>query len=319
MLRLTLATSVLCALLGADLFAQRDCAPPSFRGPDGPRGSDPSTPTTPSTPSTGTPRTTPTGDGRTSTPRDGRTPRTGGPRGGMVLTVTRGKSSRKRLNVDWKYPKPRGENQLDYESVLKELRSGDPRPMLILREGSDYGKGYDRKLQAILSNEKTALMTRWFRCVRFSTEIMDERHPYHALFSGKYPPHAYVVSWDGMTSVPVSGAFSINEVQRCMNKVLKVEYRKDPNKAVREWFRLLSRYDQLDHEERQIKKQRDAVEIERGIKSAKFKKLSGKLAKIAKQRIRFERSERNILNLGLIRKHNAKAQSALLDQLRGTR
>ena len=237
----------------------------------------------------------------------------------MVLTVTRGKSSRKRLNVDWKYPKPKGEAQLDYESVLKELRTGDPRPMLILREGSDYGKGYDRKLQSILQQEKSALMTRWFRCVRFSTEVMDERHPYHALFSGKYPPHAYVVSWDGMTSIPISGAFSINEVQRCMSKVLKVEYRKDANKAVRDWFRLLSRYDELDHEERQIKKQRDQVEIESGIKSSKYKKLDRKLAKLAKRRMGYERTERNILNLGLKRKHNAKTQSMLLDQLRQPR
>ena len=323
-MRPMLTTAAFCALLGATAFGQCPSpAPPTFESPRGPVAPDQRASGAIVAPirSTDAPRTTPTRDGKTPTPRDARRrgARTPQARAGIVLTVTRGESSRKRLRVDWKYPKPKGEQKLDYESVLKELRRGDPRPMLILREGSDYGKGYDRRLQSILSREKTALMTRWFRCVRFTTVVMDERHPYHALFSGKYPPHAYVVSWNGATSIPISGAFSTNEVQRNMAKVLRLEYRKDPNKAIRTWLRLLSRYDELDQEQRKLKAQRASIEIASGTESAKYKKLSLKLAKLTKRRRAHERSERKLLDLGLKRKHDAKTRSTLLDQLQAPR
>lgn len=298
-----------------------DCAPPSFRGPDGPRPSQP-----PADQGSGTGRNTGAGDTGRPTPRQdpttgGRDPRgatTGGPRG-MALTFTRGKSSKLRLQIDWRYPKPTGEAVLDYESALAEIRGSDPRPLLVLREGSQYGSGYDVMLHKKFKNEKLALLTRWFHCVRFSSNVMEESHPYHSLFSGKYPPQVFVVTWDGHESVPLSGIFAIGHLNRALIKVLKLEYRKDPGKAVTQWLRILDAYDTLDGRQHELQKQIDDVEFEEGPKSKRLRSLKARFGKLARERARLVQKEKSVMDLGLVRKVARPANSKLLERIRGTK
>ncbi len=310
-------------LVAGNAVAQGECSPPSYTGPDGPRPADP-------TPNSGsgsdsTSRGATTGDtGRPTGPTDttrgpggARTPASG-PRG-AALTFTRGKSSKKRLSIHWEYPKPNGEDSLDFETALTEIRGNDPRPLLVLREGSQYGKSYDVMLRRKLGTDKTTLLTQWFHCVRFSTEIMKESHPYHSLFGGEFPPQFFAVSWDGRKSIPMSGVHSLGYLQRSMIEVLKVEYRKDPSKAVTQWFRVLSNFDDLDQRESVLRKQMDDTEFKYGPKTRRLKPLQNRMAKLAKRRSRLLKTEAAILDLGLIRKTPAARNSRLLERIRGTR
>lgn len=304
----------------SSLAAQNNCAPPSFRGPDGPRPSQP-----PADTGTGTGRNTGAGDTGRPTP-SGDPTITGGPdrRGpitgprGMAITYTRGKSSKKRLQIHWEYPKAKGEASLDYESALAEVRGNDPRPLLVLREGSQYGKGYDAMLQKKLRNEKLVLLTRWFHCVRFPSTIMEESHPYHSLFSGKFPPQVFVVSWDGTDNAPLSGVFSVGSLERRISKVLKKEYRKDPSKAVSKWLRVLNELDTIDSMEGTLRKQMDEVEFKEGPKSSKLKSLKAKWNKLQKRRGKARQREKVAMDLGLIRRTTKSNASKLLDRIRGT-
>ena len=318
-------TAVAC-LVHADLLAQRggnSCAPPSYTGPDGPRAPQPA----PGTPSNDTP--VPTGDtGRPSTPTDPVTgpttdPRQGPstPRGGMPLPLTRGKTAKKRHVIQWSWPKPAteaAEERLDYEGVLATVRGEDPRPLLILREGSQYGPGYDKMLSQKFENESIALLARWFHCVRFSESIMDDAHPWRALFSGEYPPQCFVVTWDGHNNEILSGIFSISRIQTSMRKILAKEYSKDVDQALTKWKRVLDKFDTLDAKVGDMRERIEALSIERGPDSAQVRTMKARLAKLEKEQSAIEKEEAAVLDLGLARKAS-DGKSKLLDRLRTQR
>lgn len=312
------------ALLSAQLFSQ--CAPPTFRGPEGPRPSSPGNGIP--GPDTGNPipggdngRPNPVTDpvgGPSTDPKRGPTT----PRGGVPIPLTRGKSAKKRHTIQWQWPKPKAadsENSLDYETALAEVRGDDPRPLLILREGSQYGRGYDKLLGKKFQNESIALLTRWFHCVRFSEAIIQESHPWHAIFSGDYPPQCFVVSWDGHTNEPISGIFSIGRIQGAMKKVIRVEYKKDIKRALRDWTRVLDQLDTIDAQEGNLRQRIEAAAIEHGEKSSKVKRLRSRLAKITRDRRVAEKRELAVLDLQLKRKVMATQKSKLLERIRGTR
>lgn len=313
-----------CLFGAAVETVEAQCPPPTFRGPEGPR---PTGVPAPGAGDTGTP--TPGGD--TGNPTPGNDPVTPGPnadpkrgpttpRGGIPLPLTRGKSAKKRFEIQWQWPKPTGadrESVRDYESVLHEIRGDDPRPLLILREGSSYGAGYDRLLQKKFKNERIALLSRWFHCVRFSQAIMQDSHPWRALFSGKYPPQCFVVSWDGHQNENLSGIFSLGRIQRSMKRVLGLEYKKNVDGALRSWVRILDKLDTLDAQEGKIREQIESLVIERGAKAPQVRRLERKLAGFEKTRRSIRKKEVAVLDLQL-RRGSKAAKSALLEKLRGT-
>lgn len=324
---LLLATLTLAALSNASLtslFAQgNSCAPPSFRGPDGPR------PSAPPAPGGGNDAPVPTGDtGRPTGPQDPvSTPTTdpqrgpSTPRGGIPLPLTRGKSAKKRHVIEWSWPKPvdlASEQRLDYETVLATIRGDDPRPLFVLREGSQYGPGYDKLLHKKLENENIALLTRWFHCVRFSEAIMEDAHPWRALFGGEYPPHCFVVTWDGHHNEVLSGIFSLGRLQKSMQAILGQEYEKDAGKALTEWKRVLDKLDTLDAKQGDMRERLESLIIERGEKSSQVKTLRRQLDKIERERESIEKQEDAALDLRLKRK-TGTGKSDLLDRLRGRR
>ena len=308
-----------CALLAAPAFAQ--CAPPSFTGPDGGLqpgvgipGPDASSPVPGS--DRGVPNPTPD---PASTPDAGpkRGPTTPRGRGGSPIALTRGKSAKKRSVIQWTWPKPKGETALDYETTLAELRGDDPRPLLILREGSQYGRGLDKRLHKKLNSESLALLTRWFHCVRFSSQIMEKSHPWHALFSGRYPPQCFAVSWNGHDSEILSGAFSLRRLQRSFKSIIAVEYRKDVNKALRAWARILDKLDTLDSQEGNLRQNIELLAIEKGEKNSKLRKLRTRLSHLQKLRQSLAKKELAVLDLGLKRSIPKAGKSRLLRMIRG--
>lgn len=293
-------------------------------------GTPPGEPTGPGVPGNGTDRTRDQAitapDGKADTPpsdpasKPGTGPTTGGgrvragPRGGMAPVYTRGKSSRERLRIRWDYPTPPGEQRLDRESALAEIRGKDMRPLLVLRECPGCRGTDNALLSRKLDNEKTVLMTRWFHCVRLTNRVMEENHPFHALFAGIDPPHLFAASWDGAAVVPFDGRQPQRTLWRGLTRILRAEYRRDPQQAIRSWLRVLNEFDTVDSQEQPLRAKIYQAEFKHGKSSSQLRGMRKELARLQEKRKRLEAKEKKIFDLGLIRAE--KKESGLLEKLR---
>jgi hypothetical protein len=117
-----------------------------------------------------------------------------GPRtGGIPLSFERGSTSKDRLAIDWVHPVPpkRSDTQtsasgpLGLEEALTLLwDKDDGRPLLVLRECSLCKDGDEALLQRSLNNDRTLLLTKWFRTVRLPAHVAEAGHPFHNVFGG---------------------------------------------------------------------------------------------------------------------------------------
>jgi len=225
--------------------------------------------------------------------------RGGGIRGGGAITFRRLDTSKKRLSVHWDHPIPVGEQILDYQSALQELRKRDPRPLIVLRE-CDACKGRDDALLSrTLSNEKTLLLTQWFHCVKLDRRVTEKSHPYHSLFAGDRPPHLFITSWDGKFRQDLDGKQSQKRLWGVMSRVLGMEYRKSADVAVKNWLRLLNRFDFLDSRIQELRGQ--IARMEGKGKKRRAKALEKKLAFIQKDKQAALSSEKKLMDLVLRR------------------
>lgn len=256
--------------------------PPS---PNTPSPSSPSTPG-PSNPSTPGPQTPgPSTPG--ATPGGGLAPLTGGGRapGGIPLVFTRGKSSKKRLKIQWDYPVPEvGEQPLPAEFAFRRIRGDDERPMIVMRECGWCAGSDDALLSRSLDNEKTLILTRWFHCVKLPNHVLQDTHPFHKLFDGDDPPHLVLVSADGETKMPFDGRQAQSELWKDMFAMLKADYAKQPEPVVKSLLRLLDRFDYLDSKEEELKAQLDDAIVAAGPTSSRAKRLIQKLNELQKDK-----------------------------------
>lgn len=196
----------------------------------------------------------------------------------MAVTYERSETSKKRLKMRWDHPVPIGEEQLDFQSALKELRGDDPRPLLVLRD-CDRCKGKDDALLSkTLNNERTLLFTQFFHCIKTDRRIVEEGHPWHALFAGDKPPHLFVSTWDGTNVMPLPGTQTQKKLWSTLTKVLSADYKKDARTAVRNWLRTLDKFDALESRKKELQRQLDE-QLEKG-KKKRGKSIEKKLAKI---------------------------------------
>jgi len=280
---------------------------PSSPGPAGPSAPAPAGPSAPGPeqPTTEGP-TTPRGPAPAS--RVG--PRTGG---GIPISFDRGATSKDRLKVEWVHPVPpaRSETEtsaqgpLPWETAIPLLwDSNDQRPLLVMRECSLCKDGDEALLQRSLSNDRTLLLTKWFRCVRLPAHIAETNHPFHYVFNNlilkERWPHVFLLAHPGAEAVTFPGTQTQAQLWKGMTSVLEQRYAKDPVKALKEWLTVLDTFDTLDVRRRQLQEQLDEVRSKEGPSSARAKKLDEQIAKLNDEREATLAREAKVRDLGLL-------------------
>lgn len=304
---------------------------PPVSGPSGspsPGGPSVPKPTGPSTPGPGAPSAPKPTSNPTTPPRapatNPTTPRGIGPRtGGMPISLERGATSKDRLRVDWLHPVPPERAQVGTASVgplpkdeaLAALWSeDDERPLLVLRECQLCAGSDGALLSRSLVNDKTMLMTKWFRTVKLPAHVAESGHPFFNVFGGfgfaDGWPHFFLLAHPGAEPVAFTGQQVQSQLWKGMFDVLGQRYAKDPQKAVRKWLAVLDRYDTIDAREQDLKEELLEVRAERGPESAKAKKLETALEALAKERADVEAEEAQVRDLGLLKLPSKKVAAA---------
>ena len=312
-------------------LGQNAVAPPP--APSGPTTGQPAGPSgpTPTAPTTGGPAAPyappPTGGsgpitGAPPAPRAAAVAAKTGARG-MPLTFERQATAKDRLKVDWVFPvvKPRSEphtapaGALPLADALAVLwEGGDDRPLLVLREcmlcqGSD-----DALLNRSLGNDRTQLLTKWFRTVRLPAHVSEPGHPLHNVFAGfdfkDGAPHFFLLAHPGAKPVAFSGRQTQGELWRGMCDVIGERYAKDPQRAVKDWLAQLDHFDMLDARRLRLEEQLGEVRAEEGPDSAKAKKIIADLQHNAEERVEALAREHNIRDLGLLAMPRTKVASS---------
>jgi hypothetical protein len=267
---------------------------PGPSGPSAPKGSNPTGPTT--------------GAGAPSAPGFSG-PTTGGR--GLAISFERGATSKDRLKIDWRHPVPPAPegtgtavvSALPLEQALQVLWEGDERPLLVLRECS-FCTGTDQALLShSLNNDRTLLMTKWFRVVRLPPHVTEPRHPFHNVIAGysfKGSPHLYLLAHPWAEPVEFTGQQTQSSLWQGMTTVIAERYSKDPAKAVREWLSLLQQFDKLDSMSLAMQKDLDEVRAKDGPDSARAKSLEKHLADARKEHAEALAREARVRDLGLL-------------------
>lgn len=297
--------------------------PPRINNPVGPPSSgggqpaEPSGPTTPnpagpSAPGPGGPRT----GGPKGPPTGGATPlrpRTGGPRG-MPITLDRGHTSKRRLTVEWLHPVPPRRDDghtaaagpMTHKDAIAHLwEADDGRPLMVLRECQSCQGSDSALLSRSLKNDKTMLLTKWFRTVKLPAHIGERTHPFHNVFAGynfgKKMPHFFLLADKDAQPVAFSGVQTQSGLWKAMYNVLEQRYAKSPKRQVKKWLMLLDRYDTLEGRRTSLKEELLAVRSTKGPDSSKAKKLRKKLDEISEDWAKVEAEEKKVRNLGLLK------------------
>lgn len=233
---------------------------------------------------------------------------------GMAMSFERQPSAKERLKLQWDFPvyeppeqkvtagtvAARVRRALDRDAAFAAVRGDDPRPMLVLRECGTCKGTDDALLDRRMSNEQTMLMARWFHCVKLPDSVLEADHPFHALFAGEDPPHLFLANRDGSNVVALTGDQTQTELWKAMLGVLRTNYERDPQSALRERARLLNAFDTLDARRRELE-QRASQELEkRGPKSPKLKAIQRDLEELAEERKKLEAREQQVMDLGLV-------------------
>jgi hypothetical protein len=215
-----------------------------------------------------------------------------------VTGLSRKDTAKSRLNIAWTDTIADGEKQLDVKSILQELRGNDPRPLLVLRESSG-DKKLARLLDRVFKNEKFQLVTQFYNCVKLSKDVADQAHPYAKLFGGKNSPHIVLASWDG-TKIKKRLVTSKGKLDwKDVVGVLKVDYKKSADKAVKELSKLLNTFDTLDAARLNLRAQITRAEAKG--QTGKLKGLKAKMAKVDKAFEAAFTKEQKAKDLGLRR------------------
>ncbi|HEX6811617.1 MAG TPA: hypothetical protein VF384_08350 [Planctomycetota bacterium] len=229
----------------------------------------------------------------------------------MVLTAERGSTSQDRLRIDWKHPvPPAGDagttsavSALPLADALKVLWENDERPLLVLRECSFCQDTDLALLSSSQSNDRTILMTKWFRVVRLPPHVTEPHHAFYNAFAGysfKGSPHFYLLATPYSQPVEFTGQQTQTSLWKGMHSVIAERYSRDPAKAVKEWLTLLERFDRLDALIRSTQMQLDEARASSGPDSERAKGLQKRLADAKKEHGEALAREEKLRDLGLL-------------------
>lgn len=237
--------------------------------------------------------------------------------GGATLPTNHGKTARSLLKIDWRYPvyqvkqtggtpaKQGGTVAKAVEAALPEreaflyLSGEDRRPLLVLRECKTCNGTDKALLTSGEDNTRTFVMSRWFQCLKLPTHVLEEKHPFHALFDEEHPPHLFVCRWDGGDPVALKGDQSRTELWDAMSLMLERSYVRDAHVAVAEIEKIIAQYDVLDARIDQIQRGIEKVAEDEGPKSKKMKALQKDLDGARRELEDLKRREKAASDLGL--------------------
>ena len=208
------------------------------------------------------------------------------------------------------------EEKLASADVIKDLRGRDKRPLLIIRDSevapSKKASKLDGYLSAALESERFILASQWFNCIKLAPNVIEEGHPYNSLFAGKNPPRMILSTWDGSKRIAMLGKGQAKVTWSKISKLLKLEYKKDATRAVKELQKLLNHYDSLDQREAELREQ-----IEKGKTSGRLARVKSLEKKLAAQTRRREEIAKLELDLkDLVLKRGLAAKKALKKKAR---
>lgn len=283
---------------------------PNPAGPSGPAPASPSSPG-PAGPSAPVPESPSAGPVTPRGPMPGL--RAGGRTGGMAMTFERGETAKDRLRVDWVHPVPpsrstdrtEASGPLPLDKALALLwETGDDRPLLVMRECAVCKDGDDALLSRSLNNDRTMLLTKWFRTVRLPAHVVEPSHPFYGVFASytfkEGLPHFFLLAHPGAAPVRFTGQQTQAQLVKGLCDVLEQRYAKDPLKAVKQWLSVLDAFDAIDSRSRQLRDQLDATRAAEGPDSEKAKKMTEALARLAVERDEALTRETRIRDLGLL-------------------
>jgi len=205
--------------------------------------------------------------------------------------------AKSRLQIAWDTARSSDEKQLSEAEVVEHLRGDDKRPLLVLRDCGGCDKKVDDLVNRTLANEQVILASQWFHCVRVSKEAADPRHPFHALFEGTNPPHIIMTSWSGSKLTPRLATTADKVFWKEIVRVLRVDYRKNPTKHVRDLQRALDKFDMLQAKRDELTRQLAAATEKK--KAARQKRLEKKLAEVEQDLAKAAERETKLKDLGL--------------------
>ena len=227
-------------------------------------------------------------------------------------TIRRGPSSSQWLTLDWHYPVYQPEliedgrtrvlgagEALSREEAFAYVTHGDPRPLLVLRECAQCAGTDNALLSRGLDNEKTALMSRWFHCIKLPIGAVEGDHPFRKLFDEEHPEHLYMSTCDGVTRVVLEGETSRTELWKAMLTVLGAEYARDPQRSLRDQAAMLDSLDGLDQQISQLEARLERALENEQAGSAKLRRLQDDLGDARDERDAMLREMATRSHLGL--------------------
>lgn len=210
--------------------------------------------------------------------------------------MTRGPTTRDLLKIAWEYPTYKAPEKkvegstarqarraLTAEEAFRIIAGKDPRPLLVLRECKTCNGTDDALLSRGADNERTALMSRWFHCVKLPVDVLQTDHPFYELFGHEDPEHLFVCMPDGSSKIKLQSDTSRTELWAAMGQMLNATYKKDTQAVIKQVRKSFDRMDVLDTKLRDLQEKRSAVIEKDGTKSPKLEKLDAEIAQVTKE------------------------------------
>jgi len=150
-----------------------------------------------------------------------------------------------------------------------------------------------------MKSERFILASQWFHCIKVDARVVEESHPYHALFAGKDAPRLVLATWDGGKVQEFLGDRKDKISWNAISKVLDAEYKRNPDRAMKELGKLLSKYDAIDARQKELEAQLERAK-EKG-RSDKESSIQKKIEELAKEKEEAFALEAKVRDLGLLR------------------
>jgi hypothetical protein len=160
--------------------------------------------------------------------------------------------------------------------ALAEIAGGDRRPLLVLRECHTCSGTEDALMTDSEDNERTYLLTRWFRCVKLPPGVLAPDHPFRNLFPGEKPAHLFVCNSDGSGRHDLQGVHSRRELWDAMEGAIESNYQGAYSSLVQKLTRLMDGMDNVDRMISDISRRLELA-VAGGENASKTKKLQMEL------------------------------------------
>ena len=227
---------------------------------------------------------------------------------------SRGPTSRTTLAIDWQHPvlpqvarattegrttAVQQREAMDASAAFSYIVGEDRRPLLVLRECLTCRCTEDALMSSKEDNERTYLLSRWFRCIKLPPDVLEKDHPFSKLFPGNNPSHLFIATADGKLRHDLEGTHSRRELWCAMEESLKSSYVDSPNEALSKLGKILDKLDELDLSLSGLQTRYELAIAKNGGDSTQVKKLQREISdkKSEKNELVVEASKLNTLEL----------------------